>query len=557
MRLLTCALFVVLGACSPEFVSFDEGDVHQIQSNLDWDGDGVNDLELDNCPRLANPAVPVQAEDLQGCIGQKFGFEEGDFWQPDHDCDGLGDACDPDADNDGWPRCKPGQDAGNPPVCESADDDLNFEVHPDFPPPARDADRDTITDDRDNCPDHPNVEQDDLDEDGVGDLCDNDIDGDGVPDEHFEPDDQDGDWVSVDNGDCNDGNPNVSPWHREVCNNGIDDNCDGQVDEDCNECRPNFFPDDQCGDRQDDNCNGEVDEGCQVCETDADCEQALGEISCFEDSIYRVVHYGTCWNNVCYTGYQWENCPFGCDSEARFNQCEQWSDLDRDGFTPEEGDCDDDDHNVNPNAGDKCDGVDNNCDGVIDNNPDYECIRCGADEQCPGNGDPQVNSCNQEGNLSVEAGMYCDEVIGFCEPSGHVEYCQYGCLDDECVDPQWWFLGVCTILTCEGDGVPDLEDALECANGWTQEYDNAFFDEREVCQEFAQSIYAAADCISWHESCRSFADGQLSEQCGQSLGEMDRLEGLARDAQCGQIEEDEAEEEEVGEEEVEEQVEEE
>lgn len=555
MRSILCVFMALAFGCSPEIQQFDSGEQTDLStSNLDWDQDGdlVDDLGSDNCPGLANPVVPIEAEDVLGCAGQKFGFEEGDFWQPDFDCDGLGDACDGDADNDGFPACKPGQDPGNPPACEPREDDFNFDIHPEVPPGARDSDRDTISDDRDNCPNHPNAHQEDLDEDDIGDLCDEDIDGDGVPDGRFVPEDLDGDWVSVENGDCNDGNPNVSPWHREVCDNGVDDDCDGQIDENCNECVPNFFPDDQCGDGEDDNCNGEVDEECLQCEGREDCEYGLGPISCHDGLIYRVINYGHCWNGMCATGYLWDSCPFGCDSPARFERCRLQADLDQDGYSPQDGDCNDDDHKINPGAGDKCDGVDNNCDGVVDNNPDYECVPCQEDVQCPGHDDPQVNSCNENGNLSMEAGMYCDEAIGFCEPSSREEYCHYGCLDDECVDPGWWFLGICTILTCEGDGVPDLDDALACEEAWTGEYDRAYFDEREVCQEFAASIYEAADCISWRESCHSLADGQMSEQCSRALSNMDRLEGLARDAQCGMLqdEQEEEEEEEVLEEEV-------
>ncbi len=115
----------------------------------DDDGDGVLNSQ-DNCPQLAN-------------AGQ---------W--DKDLDGLGNACDSDIDGDGFSNDIEIA-AGSKPWQASSIPDGSIDLS--------DGDNDDVLDSHDNCPQIANKGQWDKDNDGQGNECDSDIDGDGCTNE--------------------------------------------------------------------------------------------------------------------------------------------------------------------------------------------------------------------------------------------------------------------------------------------------------------------------------------------------------------------------------------
>ncbi len=171
----------------------------------DADGDGRAD-DRDNCPFSSNRDQADVDGDSVGDVCDNCSALS-NFQQRDADGDGQGDDCDADADNDtianGQDNCSlvPNKDQNNidgdaqGDVCDLDDDNDGHADGADNCPrlpnadqrmPADssqcrvDADGDNVSDNGDNCPAIANPNQADTDQDKLGDVCDADIDDDGV-----------------------------------------------------------------------------------------------------------------------------------------------------------------------------------------------------------------------------------------------------------------------------------------------------------------------------------------------------------------------------------------
>ncbi len=139
----------------------------------------------------------------------------------------------------------------------------------------------------------------------------------------FSDEDADGDGYDEDQGDCDDGEDSVYPGALEQAN-GVDDDCDGEVDEDT-----------EVAD----------DDGDGASEQDGDCDDGDPTVHPTADE---------------QPNYRDDDCDGELD-EGTVNV-----DDDGDGISEALGDCDDGSADVFPDAPEPCDGLDNDCDGAVD-----------------------------------------------------------------------------------------------------------------------------------------------------------------------------------------------
>ena len=179
--------------------------------------------------------------------------------------------------------------------------------------------------------------------------------------------------------DCDDANPNVNPGVLEVAGNGIDDNCNGQVDEAAQLCVPNSstpVANGQLRCASDGssqsvvcstnfgNADGITSNGCEVdLRTDTrNCGRVGNDISGAFPNGVAACSNGVALLVACRSGFADQN---GLVSDG----CEA-ADQDRDGFFVNgklPADCDDLNAAVNPLAIEiRGNGIDDNCNGQVD-----------------------------------------------------------------------------------------------------------------------------------------------------------------------------------------------
>ena len=375
----------------------------------DTDGDGFT--SCNDCDDGDSGVFPGAAESCDG---------------KDSDCDGAVPGSEADGDGDGFVSCTFAGGSSPPAGLGDGDcDDASSSVYPGAPElcdgidndcaggvPANetDGDGDGVRICANDCDD-----SDSLTFPGATEQCDgadNDCNGSLPADEA----DSDGDGFAICDGDCADGAPSRYPGAPEACN-GVDDDCDGLLP---------AVEQDGDGDGES-TCEGDCDDADastwssapELCDgVDNDCSGAVGGGELDGDGDGEASCAGDCDDA---DSTVWSGATEVCDGVD--NDCDgpvdEGFDGDGDGWFAGASctgaypsvDCDDSDPSVNPGAVETCDGVDNDCDGPVDEGFDLDGDGALSASACPGGTD-----CD-DGDASAFPGgaEVCDGVDNDCD----------------------------------------------------------------------------------------------------------------------------------------------
>jgi hypothetical protein len=329
--------------------------------------------------------------------------------------------------------------------------------------------------------------------------------------------DADGDGHSADV-DCDDDDPDVHPEADERCN-GIDDDCDEEIDEDDALDATTWYADDD-GDGYGDPEHPRV--ACEIGSAEADngedcddhdpvsypgadeiCDGADNDCDDLIDDEDDVLDPVTWWPDG-------DGDGFGTDTEASVG-CEQPSGY-ADASAGE--DCDDSDPSVNPAADEYCNGVDDDCDLDEDESDALDALDWYADTDDDGYGDAAkaLHACDA-GEGWVLASTDCDDGDPAINPDA-----------DE----------ICDLVDNDCDAAVDEDDAVDATTWWLDGDSDGFGSSSSAltqCSQPSGHVDASVgdDCddsdATAHPGADEYCDGH-DDDCDGSVDEDDAVDAL-------------------------------
>ena len=399
---------------------------------------------------------------------------------------------------------KPADDTG-PPATQDGDGD------------GWDADEDCADDDATIHPDAEDVC------DGIDNDCDGVVDEDGAA-TYWADDDADGfgdpavtvedctrpEGYASNDDDCDDTRAEAFPGKPESCD-GVDNDCDGVVDDDAADARTYWTDADGDG-------YGDTAAPIEACDPPEDA--STNDDDC--DDADASVHPGA--TEVC--NDRDDDCDTRVDEGAKRTY---YQDADGDGWGTDEvtrlacdleegwavfnGDCDDADPGIRPDAAETCDGVDQDCDDEVDEEPvDGPTWYADADGDGYGDAGATTTSCDLPPEGYVADATDCDDADAGIHPDAS-EWCDGidndcdGEVDDDVVTGEWY-------ADDDGDGYGNALDATtDCVAP------DGYVADATDCDDEDAEVHPGADetCDGADDDCDGSVDEGFSSTCEDIL----------------------------------------
>ena len=324
-----------------------------------------------------------------------------------------------------------------------------------------------------------------------------------------DPVDADGDGFSEDE-DCDDTDATVNPDAVEACD-GIDNDCDGTIDAGAEDAATWYFDADGDG-------YGDPETTTETCDAKK-ADYVLDATDC--DDTEAAIFPGA--EEIC-DGLD-NDCSGAADPDDAVDAAVWFRDEDGDGhgaaekymsscdqpsgYTAEATDCDDGDSAVSPDATEVCDGVDNDCSGVIDGGDAADATEWYSDADGDGYGtsDASVFACDAPSGFVGDA-TDCDDSASAVHPTAD-EVCDgidndcSGDIDSDAIDPTTWY------ADSDGDGFGDADTTSEGCIA-----DVGYVADATDCDDTAAAVNSTAEevCDGIDNDCSGDADSDATDR---------------------------------------------